>query len=129
MTLQLEGYTDVQALKETAVTFFGRQGEFVYRAYEWANEELFDDGLPVSLIQWALTPHGGCLGITHCDPNRAVITLHPAIWGDGEMHQPTMAWGGIPAVCSITLVRTPSGNIVCSPAGDSRRAGCREMLD
>jgi hypothetical protein len=63
--------------------YHGPKGRFAYAVYRWINRNVFDDRLPLPLCQWALTPYGGCLGMTrsastqHLPP---VITLHPAIW-------------------------------------------------
>jgi hypothetical protein len=81
--------------------YWGQRGLFAYQAFDWANKTLFDNQLPWLLIQWALMPHGGCLGHTLC--RRAippVITLHPSLFGATEKGNP---WG-----CARSL---PRGNL------------------
>ena len=79
------------AMRDTAVAYWSDLGAFVYDAYGWENSERFDNRIALPMIQVALTPHGGCIGMTNANVQRPVITIHPSSWGNPD------AWGGIPA--------------------------------
>jgi hypothetical protein len=66
--------------------YHGARGHFAYAALEWAQQHLYEDRLPLPLMQWALTPYGHCLGFTSYKQTDAVITLHPRIWRAGPMY-------------------------------------------
>ncbi len=76
-------------LRDIAAIYFGCDGTWAYDAFEFINARCFGDGLPVPAIQWALTAHGGCLGLTRSG-GEPVITLHPSILGGTEKLNP---WG------------------------------------
>jgi hypothetical protein len=68
----------VKALDLIADYYNPRFGRWAYRAFDAVNTTFFEGELPRPLIQWALTPHGHCLGQTAlADP--PIITLHPSI--------------------------------------------------
>src|SRR5215469_2623821 len=72
----------VNALDLIADYYNPRFGRWAYRAFDAINSSFFDGRLPRPLIQWALTAHGRCLGMTAIKPDelsRPVITLHPSI--------------------------------------------------
>ena len=96
---------DFDTMRRVATAYWGDRGDFVYCAYSWANEYLFDGRVPVPLIQWALTPHGSCVGITSPSLDCPVITLHPAIWGRGclQVKLKHDVWSGIFAGQLYTL--------------------------
>ena len=78
----------VDGLTELTRQYHGPKGAFAYHGYCWANEVAFAGKLPLPLIQWALTPWGGCLGNTRPDGDGVeppVITLHPSIWQRSAM--------------------------------------------
>ena len=82
----VKGYVpeDLDALQTIAAHYHGEKGDFSYAAFRWANHTLFADQIPTTLIQWALTAFGRCLGYTQPEAERyPVITLHPGIWGPG----------------------------------------------
>jgi hypothetical protein len=63
VSLELEGdEITLEGMRRIAIAYWGPRGDFVYRAYEWANSALFRDRIGVPLFQWALTLHGKCLG-------------------------------------------------------------------
>jgi hypothetical protein len=68
----------VRALDLIADYYSPRFGRWACRAFDAINATFFDDQLPRPLIQWALTPHGHCLGLTLAR-ERPIVTLHPAI--------------------------------------------------
>jgi hypothetical protein len=75
-----EGTWTVADLEALCRRYHGRKGAFAYRVFAWANHTVFDP-LPLPLMQWALTPWGGCLGLTMSRAEDVpVITLHPAVW-------------------------------------------------
>ena len=75
---------DLNALQTIAAHYHGEKGDFSYAAFRWVNRTLFADQIPTTLIQWALTAYGRCLGYTQPEAERyPVITLHPGIWGPG----------------------------------------------
>jgi protein gp37 len=81
--LQLRGTRPVADLRSLCADYHGEKGDFAYAAFAWLNETVFEDRLPVTLIQWALTSYGHCLGFTQNKKNEnnpPVVTLHPAIW-------------------------------------------------
>jgi hypothetical protein len=80
----------VEACKEIARVYWGRRGVWAYEAFDFINATYFDGKLPWPLIQWGLTPHGGCLGLTKPSDGPPVITLHPSILEGSEKPDP---WG------------------------------------
>jgi hypothetical protein len=81
-------------VRQIARRYFGARGAFAYAAFDHINATYFDGALPLPLIQWALTPHGRCLGQTHVVDRPPVITLHPSLLGGTESVTP---WGISPA--------------------------------
>ena len=81
MSPRVPALWDAAALEAICFGYHGARGRFAYRAFGWLNPVVFDEKLPLPLLQWALTPYGGCLGFTEprVEDDR-VITLHPAIW-------------------------------------------------
>jgi hypothetical protein len=80
----------VKALDLIADYYNPRYGRWAYRAFDAINASFFEGRLSRPLIQWALTAHGACLGLTRHRylvglPDetalwgRPVITLHPSI--------------------------------------------------
>jgi hypothetical protein len=94
----------LETLAAIAEAHFGERGRWAYEAVCWANQALFGGELPPTLVQWALTPYGACLGQTH-HGYAPVITLHPSIWGEGTVHARGLieAWDGAPACKLYTL--------------------------
>lgn len=79
------------ACKLLASHYHGEPGRWAYDTFEEINRAYFDNTLPWPLIQWAITPHGGCLGLTRRIGARPpVITLHPSLLGVSEKRRP---WG------------------------------------
>jgi hypothetical protein len=73
---------------------YGAKGRWSYACFEFINHTYFAGRLPWPVIQWALTGHGRCLGLTRPHLSRPpVITLHPSLLGGSEKQNP---WG-IPA--------------------------------
>ncbi len=72
----------IEASKELARLYWGNEGAFAYQAYEHINRTLFGGRLPWTLIQWAPTAWGGCLGHTRVW-GEPVISLHPSVMGGG----------------------------------------------
>jgi hypothetical protein len=68
----------VKALDLIADYYHPRFGRWAYRAFDAVNTTFFEGRLPRPLIQWGLTPHGHCLGLTAIR-DRPIITLHPSI--------------------------------------------------
>ena len=55
-------------------------------AFDWLQVTVWDSQLPLTLLQWCLTPYGGCLGLTHSERTRPpVVSLHPAVWGQTHL--------------------------------------------
>jgi hypothetical protein len=71
----------LKALDLVADYFNPRFGPWANRAFDAINAAFFDDRLPRPLIQWAITPHGACLGLTDTwkRADRPIVTLHPSI--------------------------------------------------
>jgi len=94
-------------LEAVAEAYWGERGKWIYRAFRAVNADYFGGRLPVPLIQWALTPHGSCLGRTQTEVlnGRPIVTLHPAIWGSGKLRtrELSSAWNGVPACRLYTL--------------------------
>jgi hypothetical protein len=67
----------------------GPRGVWAYAAFDALNAAFFDGRLATPRIQWAITPHGGCLGLT-ARASHPVVTLHPSILGGTEKANP---WG------------------------------------
>jgi hypothetical protein len=86
------------ALRLVARHYYGDAGVWTYQAFDWVNAELFDGALPTPLIQWGLTAHGACLGLTRSATDRGpVVTLHPSLFGGTERENPWQvnpAWLG-----------------------------------
>ncbi len=82
------------ACRLIAQLYQGDSGLWAYEAFDYINATFFDHQLPQPLIQWAITPHGGCLGYT--TPGHApVITLHPSLLRPHKKERP---WGIDPAL-------------------------------
>jgi hypothetical protein len=81
-------------LGEIASRYDGPKGVWAYDAFDAINEEYFSGGLPFPKIQWALTAHGRCLGLTKSSLRPPTITLHPSILGGTEKDNP---WGVVPS--------------------------------
>lgn len=65
-------------MRAVAGHFFGRMGELGYAAFDYWNTTVFEKKLPIPLILWGLTEHGGSLGwVMSISP--PVIYLHPSI--------------------------------------------------
>jgi hypothetical protein len=85
---QLRGTYSVGELSALCELYHRERGRFAYAAVAWAAAHVYDDALPVPLIQWALTPWGHCIGLTEACPDTVpVITLHPMIWTGGRQRQ------------------------------------------
>ena len=81
---------DLDTLHAIAAHYHGEKGDFAYTAFRWANHALFDDQLPTTLLQWAMTPYGRCVGATQSQADRfPVVTLHPGSWPG---HRLTLDW-------------------------------------
>jgi hypothetical protein len=93
----------VKALDLIADYYSPRFGRWAYHAFDAINAAFFAGRLPRPLIQWALTPHGHCLGLTAMrDP--PIITLHPSIMeprGDAWGIDP--AWFGVAYAFDVLL--------------------------
>jgi hypothetical protein len=68
----------VEALDLIADYYSPRFGRWAYRAFDAINATFFDGALPRPLIQWAIMPHGHCLGLTRMQ-DHPIVTLHPSI--------------------------------------------------
>lgn len=93
---------DAETVRSVAEYYWGERATWAYRLSDQINARCFDGRLPVPMIQWGLTAHGRCLGLTRevGPKDRPVITLHNSIWGDGELTaegRRAEAWGGVPA--------------------------------
>jgi hypothetical protein len=76
-------------LREIAARYNGREGGvWAYDAFDDINAKYFGGELPTPKIQWALTAHGRCLGLTRMDIEAPIITLHPSILGGTEKANP-----------------------------------------
>ncbi len=84
----------VEALRLIARHFDGARGVWAYDCFDVINATYFDGELPTPKIQWALTAHGRCLGLTHSGNRPPIITLHPSVLGGLEKSDP---WGVNPA--------------------------------
>jgi hypothetical protein len=83
-------------LKLVAKHFLRERGRFAYEAFEFINATYFGNALPMPLIVWALTAHGGCLGLTEIHPGeQPVILLHPSTLQGTQKENP---WGINPAL-------------------------------
>jgi hypothetical protein len=107
-TLQRKGTCDwdVTDLTDLCRLYHGPKGAFAYAAVRWCHEIAFAGTLPVPLVQWALTPYGGCLGNMRPDETAPpVITLHPAIWSSRfRLPSDRKGWAArIPAGVRYTL--------------------------
>lgn len=88
----------VEATKLIARHYDGKKGLWAYEAFEYINERFYDNRLPWPLIRWAITPHGGCLGLTHSG-DAPIIVLHPSLLAGSEKPNP---WGVDPALLGVT---------------------------
>jgi hypothetical protein len=88
----------VEALRVVARHFDGDRGIWAYDCFDAINATYFEGLLPTPKIQWSLTPHGGCLGLTRMT-SRPVITLHPSLLGGTERRNP---WDVDPAWLGFT---------------------------
>jgi hypothetical protein len=82
-----------EATRLTERHFFGAKGVFARQAFDYINATFFDGRLPWTLILWAITPHGGCLGSTRSREHSnepPIVTLHPSLLGGSESANP---WG------------------------------------
>jgi hypothetical protein len=79
----------IDALRVVARYFDGERGPWAYDVFDAINATYFESRLPTPKIQWSLTAHGRCLGLTHATA-RPVITLHPSLLGGTEKPNP---WG------------------------------------
>ncbi len=77
------------ACRLIAELYQGPAGLWAYEGFDYINATLFDHRLPQPFIQWAITPHGGCLGLT-AHAAQPVITLHPALLKPQQKESP---WG------------------------------------
>ena len=84
----MEGSDLIAACKEIARHYHAGRGIFAYEAFEHINATFFKGELPTPLIQWGLTPHGGCLGLTKSSAAPPVITLHPSLLGGTQKKSP-----------------------------------------
>ena len=66
------------ALRLGAEYYHGKKGLWAYDVFDEINAKYFGGLLPTPMIQWALTPHGHCLGLTHSG-GPPLVTLHPSI--------------------------------------------------
>jgi hypothetical protein len=82
------------ALRLVARHYDGPRGLWAYDLFDAVNAAYFGGELPQPQIRWAITPHGGCLGLTHWGDTPPVITLHPSLLGGTEKPNP---WGVDPA--------------------------------
>jgi hypothetical protein len=82
-----------ESLRLVARHFDGPNGVWAYDAFDAIDAAFFAGELPMPKIQWAITPHGRCLGLTRMT-DRPVITLHPSLLGGSEKANP---WGVDPA--------------------------------
>ena len=80
--------TDWMLVADLCARYHGDRGGFAYAGIAWAQTHVYDERLPVPLVQWALTPYGRCLGFTaeSVIMADAVITLHPQIWRRGPAY-------------------------------------------
>jgi hypothetical protein len=79
----------INALRLVAMYFDGERGLWAYDMFDAINAAYFESKLPTPKIQWELTAHGHCLGMTHAT-TRPIITLHPSILRGTEQPNP---WG------------------------------------
>jgi hypothetical protein len=79
----------INALRLVAQHFDGEHGVWAYDVFDAINASYFEGRLPTPKIQWALTAHGRCLGLTRSTA-RPVVTLHPSLLGGSELRNP---WG------------------------------------
>jgi hypothetical protein len=75
---------------QIAEHFHGAKGRWAYEAFDFINSAYFGGKLPMPLIQWAITPHGGCQGLIKSSLRDPVITLDPSLLGGTEKREP---WG------------------------------------
>jgi hypothetical protein len=83
-----------EALRIVARHYDGPRGVWAYDVFDIINAVFFGGELPTPKIQWALTPHGGCLGLTRSSNLPPVVTLHPSLMGGTEKVNP---WNVEPA--------------------------------
>ncbi len=79
--------TNHDTLAHVCEHYHGAKGRFAYAAFAWANSSLYNESLPLPLIQWGLTAYGACIGQMSPRPDDLpVITLHPLIWRHGPRY-------------------------------------------
>jgi hypothetical protein len=65
--------------------YHGKRGQWAYEAFDYINATYFGSALPTPLIVWALTPHGGCLGLTrNSQGHHPAVALHPSLLGSTQ---------------------------------------------
>jgi hypothetical protein len=79
-----------EALRIVARNYDGPRGVWAYDMFDTINATFFRGELPQPKIQWAITPHGGCLGLTRSGGALSMIALHPSLLGGTEKPNP---WG------------------------------------
>jgi hypothetical protein len=89
----------VAALRLIGEHYHDRRGVWAYDVFGAINAAYFESKLPTPLIQWALTPHGHCLGQT-MPTRRPIVTLHPSLLGGTESDDP---WGFNPEWLGIAF--------------------------
>jgi hypothetical protein len=95
----------IDALRLVASHFDGKRGIWAYDVFAAINAAYFDGRLPTPKIQWALTAHGGCLGLTRTSA-RPVVTLHPSVLGGTQRRNPwniDPGWLGIAYAFDVLL--------------------------
>jgi len=93
----------ILASKDLAHVYWGDQGAFAYQCFEYVNEHFYEGRLPWTMIQWAPTPWGKCLGQTRLSAN-PVITLHPSIMTPRSPHPWLVAPGYLGAAFVYEVV-------------------------
>jgi hypothetical protein len=88
----------IEALRLVARHFDGERGPWAYDVFDAINTAYFDGRLPTPRIQWGLTAHGRCLGLTR-RTSRPVVTLHPSLLGGSEKANP---WNVSPEWLGVT---------------------------
>ncbi len=86
------------AVRLVARHYYGARGVWAYEAFDYINAAYFAGELPTPAIQWGITPHGGCLGLTTSSARPPVVTLHPSLLGGSEKVNP---WGVSPALLGV----------------------------
>jgi len=86
------------AVRLVAAHYYGPRGVWAYEAFDFINAAYFGGQLPTPAIQWGLTPHGGCLGLTTSSARPPVVMLHSSLLGGTEKKNP---WGVSPALLGV----------------------------